>query len=138
METKNLESAAAELMATLNEAIKAGVDNLPGAGTLALESLGTLFAAQAMISAAWIVISFPFLIAGTWFIVRSKRHYAAYKHNNESKVWRSELDLSTGHVVIGALFICFGVVIFLVASLVFSGKLSMAISPLGYIISKSL
>lgn len=63
MSEKTIESASAELINTINEAIKSGVEELPKAATMSLDAISALYAADFHVSLMAFGLGWFFIIS---------------------------------------------------------------------------
>ena len=124
METKSMESAAAELMTTLNEAIKAGVDNLPGAGTLVLESLSQYYTGVIMSSVIFLVLFLVLIGVGVAICFKA--------------LVMADDDWGVMIFFVGLITIIISSVVTITTIINIAYTFPKVFSPLGHIISKSL
>ncbi len=131
MSENTLDGAAADLINTINEAVKSGLDTLPGSAEMAVNELVNYYIADSIVSAAWMLL-LPIVV---YYLVKlASLSNAKFEETRSASV---EVGCFVS-MITGIIFTIISGILFVVSAISFSTSIIKAIAPIGSILAGKL
>ena len=137
MSEKTIESASAELISTINDAIKGGLDNMPDTANYVIDALVTFYLVSALNNLIWAMVS-SFALLIIWRGFRNKFWLTDEKWESLKGKSYDPVDsiffIRAAATVIGGCFM----ILFFASSTGFTDNLVKWFAPVGSLLAKHL